>query len=227
MAFWHLPAGTFGQVEMQPCTRIGHHRDMAPRSWLELLPSESDGMDAFPPCDGDGIDLRDTAVAGATVSVGDVADKPELVNVRLRRCDVAGLVAHEGRCDRVLVESSRLRGLTWTAGLVRDAQLQDVSGHDVSFRFSTLRRVAFRDCQLPALDLTETVLDDVLFERCVLRGAQFHRARVKSLRIEGCDLSGTSGVEGLAGASIHPDDALALAPSMATALGIRLEDRGE
>lgn len=226
MAFWHLHPAPSARRKAA-ITRIRHHRGMVRRSWLEQLPSESDATDAFPPCDTEGVDLRDTAVVGATLTVVDILDKPELVNVLLRQCDVAGLVAHGGRCDRVLVDASRLRGVGWTGGLLRDVQLLDVTGQDMSFRFSTLRRVVFRDCELPAVDLTETVLDEVRFERCVLRGAQFHRAQVKSLRVEGCDLSGASGVEGLAGASLHPDDALALAPSMAAALGIRLEDAGE
>jgi len=63
----------------------------------------------------------------------------------------------------------------------------------------------------------------VRLERCVLTGARFHRAKVKELRIEGCDLTGCSGAEALAGASVHPDDLAQLAPSLAAAVGIRLE----
>jgi uncharacterized protein YjbI with pentapeptide repeats len=197
---------------------------VAPTSWLERLPGEAEALDAFPSSQGDdALELRDTSVAGATLSLADAVDKPELVNVRLQGCDVAGFVALSGRADRVLVQAGRLRGVAWTGGLVRDAELRNVVASDLSFRFSTLRRVVFRDCELPGLDLTEVVLDDVRFERCLLSGAQFHRAQVKSLRIEGCDLTGAQGVEALAGAAIHPDDLLALAPSMAVALGITLE----
>lgn len=191
---------------------------------MEQLPAAADALDAFPPCGDEGIELRDLAVAGATFGLTDVAEKPELVNLQLRHCDVAGFVARGGRADRVLVQGGRLRGVTWASGVLRDVELSEVEAGDLSLRFSTLRRVVFRDCVIPGLDLTEAVLDDVRFERCRLPGAQFHRAQVTSLRIEGCDLSGASGVDALAGASVHPDDALSLAAGMAAALGIRLEE---
>lgn len=203
-------------------TGARHHQGVAGRSWIEELREESESA-AFPPCGDDGIEVRDLAVGGAMFTLDEVAEKPELVNVRLRDCDIAGFVARGGRADRLLIEAGRLRGVTWASGLLRDIELRDVVGSELCLRFSTLRRVIFRDCQLPGVDLTEAVLDDVRFERCLLRGAQLHRMQVKSLRIEGCDLSGASGVEALAGASIHPDDVLVLAPSMALALGLKLE----
>ena len=95
-----------------------------------------------------------------------------------------------------------------------------MTGSEVSLRFSTLRRVTLRDCALQGLDFTETKFEEVRFERCDLIGAQFNGAKVQSLRIEGCDLAGATGVAALAGASIHPDDLLALAPSLAEAVGM-------
>jgi uncharacterized protein YjbI with pentapeptide repeats len=206
---------------------IEHDRGVPRQTWTEQLPAASGALDGFPPCGEDGIDLRDLAVAGASFSLDEVAEKPELVNLLLRHCDVAGFVARDGRADRVLVDGGRLRGVTWTRGVLRDVELRDIEAGDFSLRFSTLRRVVFRDCVIPEIDLTEAVLDDVRFERCRLPGAQFHRAQVKSLRFEGCDLSGSSGVDALTGASIHPDDALSLATGMAAALGIRVEGGGD
>jgi uncharacterized protein YjbI with pentapeptide repeats len=196
---------------------------VTPRGWVERLPPEAELVDSFPSCDEDGVELRDLAVGGARLSLTDVLEKPELVNLRLRQCDLAGVVAVEGRADRVLIDDCRLRGVSWTNGLLRDVGLRMVTGTDLSVRFSTLRRVVFRDCDLAGIDVTEAVLEDVRFERCRLPGAQFHRARVTSLRIQGCDLSGASGVEALAGASIHPEDVQGLAASMAVALGLKLE----
>jgi uncharacterized protein YjbI with pentapeptide repeats len=97
---------------------------------------------------------------------------------------------------------------------------QGVTGEELSLRFSTLRRVTLRDCTLPGLDLTEAKLEEVRLERCSLTRAQFNGAKVKSLRIEGCELSGVTGAAALAGASIHPDDLLTLAASLAEAIGM-------
>lgn len=193
--------------------------------WLDRLPPEEDARDSFPTGAGDDeLELHDVRVVGAGATRTGVLERPELVNVALERCDVAGLVARNGRAARLHVAHSRLRGLTWAGGALQDVVVDTVTGSDVSLRFSTLQRVTFRDCTLPGLDLTETTLDQVRFERCALPAAQFHGAKVKDLRIAGCDLTGCTGAESLAGASVHPDDLLTLAPSLAHALGLTLDD---
>jgi uncharacterized protein YjbI with pentapeptide repeats len=197
---------------------------VATANWLSKLPPATAGVSEFPICDeDDAFELLDVHIADASSAVALFLERPELVNVVLERCDVAGFGATEGRADRVLVARSRLRGVTWANGVVQDVELDGVSGSEVSFRFSLLRRVTLTDCQLPGLDFTETVFDSVRLERCDLTGARFDHAHVKSLRIEGCDLSECTGVEALSGASIHPDDLLAFGPSMARALGMTIE----
>ena len=194
---------------------------MKPAPWLARLPGESEAVDAFPDRDPlDQLELADLRVVDASVAFAELAERPELVNVVLERCDIAGFTGRDGRADRVLITGSRLRGVTWVNGVLQDVVLDGVTGDEVSLRFSTLRRVVFRDCTLPGLDLTEVTLDDVRLERCSLPRAQLNGATVKSLRIEGCDLTGVTGAASLAGASIHPDDLLALAPSLAEAIGM-------
>jgi uncharacterized protein YjbI with pentapeptide repeats len=192
--------------------------------WVVALPSGGTPTEAFPPCaETDAFELVDVEITGAAVAEAVVLDRPELVDVTLDGCDVAGLVARSGRVNRMLVRSSRLRAVTWVDGMVQDATFEAVTTVDVSFRFSTLRRVVLRDCALPGLDLTEAVFDKVLLQRCDLRGARFDGSTVKALRIEGCDLTGCTGAGSLAGASLDPDDLLSLGPSMATALGLTVE----
>src|SRR3954451_20284204 len=190
-------------------------------AWVSQLPHED--VNRFPALNDDTLDWSDVGVADASASASDVLENPEIVNVAIARCDVAGVVAHNWRMDRVLGTGSRLRGVTWGAGIVQDVLVEATTGGDVSLRFSMLRRVTFRDCVLPDLDFTEATFDQVRFERCVLTGARFHRAKVKSLRIEGCDLTGCTGAESLAGASVDPGDLLRLPASLAAALGITLD----
>jgi len=190
-------------------------------AWVGQLPSGS--VREFPALDDDVLDLHEARVVDASASVAGILENAEIVNVAMERCDIAGVVAHNGRMDRVFISGSRLRGVTWAAGMVQDAMVVATTGGDLSLRFSTLRRVTFRDCVLPELDLTEVTFDQVRLEHCVLTGARFHRAKVKSLRIEGCDLTGCTGAEALSGASVAPGDLLQLAPSLAAALGITLD----
>ncbi|HET7309824.1 MAG TPA: pentapeptide repeat-containing protein [Mycobacteriales bacterium] len=201
---------------------------MKPAGWTARLPGADAAVGEFPPWDPeDQLELRDLRVVDTSAVSGEVAERPELVNVVLDRCDIAGFSGRDGRADRVVVTGSRLRGVTWVNGVVQDVLLDGVTGEEVSLRFSTLRRLTLRDCVLPGLDFTEVTFDDVRLERCALQGAQFNGAKVKSLRIEGCDLSGATGVAALTGASVHPDDLLALAPSLAEAVGMRVRAEEE
>lgn len=198
---------------------------MAAPAWQNALPSTDDALSTFPDCsDDDQFELIESRIVGASSATAAFHERPEIVNVALDRCDVTGFGATAGRADRVQITDSRLRAFTWANGMVQDVELSGVAGAEVTFRFSTLRRVTFRDCELPGLDFTEVTFDDVRLERCNLAGAQFDKARVKALRIEGCDLTGCSGAGALGGASVHPDDLIALAPSMAGALGIKVEE---
>jgi uncharacterized protein YjbI with pentapeptide repeats len=192
--------------------------------WVAQLPQESEST--FPDScgDEDPVDLHDRRFTGAVVASAASTERPEIVNTVFERCDVAGFVGQHGRAERVLLTETRLRGALWSNGLVRDAQFTGVIALETSFRFSELRRVLFRDCQLPGIDFTRASFDEVRFENCDLVGATFDAARASGpLRIERCDLTNCSGVEALRGASIHPDDLMAFAPSMARALGFIVE----
>lgn len=202
----------------------GRMTGVAGVEWDVAQPSAGSAVDAFPDCvESDAFELVDLQVSRGSHAEAVVLDRPELVNVTLNGCDIAGVVGRSGRASTVLVRGSRLRGVTWVDGMVQDTTFEDVTGTDVSFRFSTLRRVVLRDCSLAALDLTEAVLDKVLLQRCDLRGARFDGATVKTLRIEGCDLSACTGAAALGGASLDPDGLLSLGPSLAVALGLTIE----
>jgi uncharacterized protein YjbI with pentapeptide repeats len=169
------------------------------------------------------LELHDRAFRTVRLGPADLAANSEVVDVSLEDCDVIGVLAQKSRLERVTISGSRLRGVTWAAGVIRGLTLDSVSGADVSCRFSTLRVVTIRDCQLPEADFTEVEFDQVVLERCDLRGAKFDHARVKRLRIAGCNLAGASGAVDLRGASMELDDILSLAPSLAREIGITIE----
>ena len=194
-------------------------------TWSPSEPSPSTEATDFPTCadHGEDVEIHDVRIAGASALDAVVLERPELVDVVLDGCDVAGALGRSGRASRLVVRNSRLRAVTWVNGIVQDALFDNVAGTDLSFRFSTLRRVLFRDCVLPGLDLTDAAIETARFERCDLRRAVFDGAKVKKLRFEGCDLAGCTGAAALSGASVHPDDLLSLGPSRATALGLTVE----
>jgi len=169
------------------------------------------------------LDLHDRTYRNERLGPAELAANSEVVGVTVEDCDVIGVLAQNSRLERVTVTGSRLRGVTWAGGIVRDVTLNAVNSADLSCRFSTLRLVTFRDCQLAEADFTEAEFDQVTFERCDLRSAKFDHAKVKSLRITGCNLPGVSGAVDLRGATIDLDDVLSLAPSLAREIGITIE----
>lgn len=169
------------------------------------------------------LDLHDRSFVNERLGPADLVTNSEIVEVGLEDCDVIGVIAQKSRLERVTITGSRLRGVTWAAGVIRGLTLDLVNGTDLSCRFSTLRVVTIRDCQLPEADFTEVEFDQVLFERCDLRGAKFDHAKVKKLRMTGCNLAGVSGAVDLRGASMELDDVLSLGPSLAREIGITIE----
>ena len=189
--------------------------------WAPAVPTPEQQLTAFPICEDS--EFADVAVVGAKSTDPLQLERFEVANVSLQDCDVIGVVIRGGRVSRLLVEQSRLRSAVWMDGTLQDLTFDGVTAADVSFRFSTLRRAVFRNCTLSRLDLTEVTIDRVRFERCDLSGARFDGAKATSLRIEECDLTGCTGAEALRGGSVDPRDLISLAPSLAVALGIKIE----
>jgi uncharacterized protein YjbI with pentapeptide repeats len=169
------------------------------------------------------VELSDKQWHGERLGPADFAANSELVDLTLTECDVVGVLADKSRLERVTITNSRLRGTSWAGGVVRGVVLDNVTGADVSFRFSTLRSVTIRDSQIPGVDFTSVEFEEVRLERCSLPRAVFDHARVKSLRIESNDLAGATGVINLRGASMDLDDVLSIAPSHAREIGIQVE----
>jgi uncharacterized protein YjbI with pentapeptide repeats len=169
------------------------------------------------------IELSERTWHGERLGPVDFAASSELVELTLTECDVVGVLADKSRLERVSITDSRLRGTSWAGGVVRGVVLDNVTGTDVSFRFSTLRSVTIRDSRIPELDFTNVEFEQVVLQRCSLPGAVFDHARVKSLRIEACDLAGATGIINLRGASMDLEGVLSVAPDLARELGIQVE----
>ena len=71
-------------------------------------------------------------------------------------------------------------------------------------------------------DFAEARCESVRFEACDLSAASFERATLRRTELRGCTLEAVQGVEGLRGAAMEWADVVALAPTFAAALGIRV-----
>jgi uncharacterized protein YjbI with pentapeptide repeats len=199
--------------EMTPCGRPHHP---APPQL------HSDSPTSQPPDDED-------AWAGAWLGqsrlLGLDLDRPELLDLRLDDCDVSGVVAAGFVARRVALRRTRVRGVTMVNGQLDDGLIEECVTDELSFRFSRLRQVAFRDCDLSGIDFTPTTFEHVTIERCDLSRARFDAATVKCLEITDCTLAGIHGVGGLKGAQVDAGDVPAMAIALAVEAGLRIVDR--
>src|SRR5215218_1714917 len=92
-----------------------------------------------------------------------------LSDVELDGCNLANADARGGSLWRARVTRSRLTGLSWTEGLVRDAVLSD--------------------CRIDLSSFAATRFEQVVFERCLLMQADFQEANLRAVRFVDCDLT--------------------------------------
>lgn len=139
-------------------------------------------------------------------------------------CDLANLQARDCSLVRVAITGSRMIGLQWAEGGVRDTTFENCRMDMASFRFGTLKSVVFTDCKLIQADFQDADLRGARFERCDLAGTQFSKAQMEGTRFADCNLDGLGGVTSLKGSIVSCRDTLALTYTLASALGITIED---
>ena len=122
------------------------------------------------------------------------------------------------------VISSRLTGLQWTKGAIRDTLFTDCRLDLSSFRFSKFSSVVFERCNLRQADFQHADLRGARFVDCELVAAQFSNAKVDGTSFVRCALDGIGGVTSLRGAQVRATDAVALLRTLAGALGITIVD---
>ncbi len=139
-------------------------------------------------------------------------------------CDLANLRARDSSMLRTAVSASRMTGLSWLGGELRDVTFADCRMDFVSFSASTLKDVTFTRCRLEQAEFGEADLSRASFDGCDLAGAQFSGARMTGTVLRRCDLTGIGGVASLRGATVSGADVMRLAFTLADALGIVIAD---
>jgi uncharacterized protein YjbI with pentapeptide repeats len=145
-------------------------------------------------------------------------------NVELERCDLSGMAARSAAMHRTRVSASRLTGMTWSECGFKDVTFDSCRADLTAFRFSTFKNVVFRDCALPEINFQNADLRGARFERCNLTGAQFSGAQMEGTRFADCVLLEIGGVTSLRGVIIKSQDAQGLVYSLASAMGITIEE---
>jgi uncharacterized protein YjbI with pentapeptide repeats len=117
---------------------------------------------------------------------------------------IAGVQAFDARLNRVVFAGCKLDSVN-----LREAQLTDVT---------------FTDCLLRDVDFAGAKLTRTAFAGCKLTGADFSRASLDRVDLRGSELGLIVGPDPLRGAIISSGQLAAIAPVLADALGIVVDD---
>jgi uncharacterized protein YjbI with pentapeptide repeats len=196
-----------------PCGRTHQPRppQVSADEPTDALPSDADE------------DIRDVWLRDARI-LGVELDRPELLDLRLTDCDLSGIMATGFVARRVELHGTRIRGVTFVKGQYDDGLVTDCTTSELSLRFSKLRHVVFRNCDLSGVDFYNATFEHVTIDGCDLQRAIFSGARVICLSITNCNLVAVSGIDGLKGAQLDASDLPAMAPAMASEAGILIRD---
>ncbi|MFE6333302.1 pentapeptide repeat-containing protein [Streptomyces sp. NPDC057798] len=202
-----------------------------------LEPHTGGGLE--PDGDYDGLEFREADLAGQDGG-----------GARFMDCALGGCALDGTRLARARFLDSVLTAPRGVGTDLSEATLRDVEVHDarlggVQLHGAALERVVIRGGKIDYLNLRGSRLRDVVFENCVLvepdfGGAVLERVAFPGCVLKGADLAGATltdvdlrevaeldiarGVERLSGAVIGTGQLLDLAPLLAGALGIRVED---
>lgn len=180
----------------------------------------------------DGLDLSASAAYATDIEqcrfsgvrMPGVIRQTTLVNTEFSVCDLANVQADDSSLLQSRVSTSRMTGMSWTKGVLRDVVVESSRANLASFRYSRLKTVVFKDCDLQQADFQRTEFRNVLFESCDLSSAQFNGAHLHhNVRFEDCVLVNIGGVAGLKGATVQGGDLFGLAASLARQAGIAVE----
>lgn len=138
--------------------------------------------------------------------------------------DLANVVADDCSLLDIHVSNSRLTGMRFLHGVVRDSTIEGCRADIASFRDSRIKNVRFERCDMTSVDFQRANLHRVVFSSCNLEGAQFNSAKLSEVRFHRCSLLNVSGVRSLQGATVGAEDLISLAASLASEIGIKIED---
>jgi uncharacterized protein YjbI with pentapeptide repeats len=147
-----------------------------------------------------------------------------LSDVELESCNLANAEVRGGSAWRARIARSRLTGLAWTEGMMRDTVLTDCRIDLASFAATRLDQVIFERCLLMQADFQEANLRSVRFVDCDLTEADLANARFDRCELRGCTIDGIRAAERLRGIAMPWEDIVASVGTFAAALGVTILD---
>jgi uncharacterized protein YjbI with pentapeptide repeats len=164
----------------------------------------------------------------ATRFTGTTIMNAHLLDVAFVRCDLAGVNLSETSFMRVHFDDCRVSSGDLSRAEIRSVLFAGSRLDDVNLRHTRLEAVKFHDCNLVASDFMGATLTDVAFGGSDVSRAEFSQCAMQRVDLRRARVEGLRGVRSLAGATLSLDQAMTLAPALASAVGlvVKAEDGG-
>lgn len=170
------------------------------------------------------VDVMGCRLSGA-VFTGVEIDRLRLTDTVLEDCELSGAVLTRLAAVRVEFRRCRLSSFVAAGGDCQDVRFTDCKLDGANFRMTTWERSVFDGCLLTDADFgSGRLLSGTRLHRCDLTGADFSKAALDGVSLQGSTLDGVRGGDFFRGAVIGTDQVLPLALSVFSALGIRIDD---
>jgi uncharacterized protein YjbI with pentapeptide repeats len=150
-----------------------------------------------------------------------------MVDTTGERVDAANGDWSAAKLRRVLLEDSRLTGLSLAETHLEEVQFKCCKLDYVNFRNATIEHVSFEDCSLLGADFQGATIHATRFAGCKLLETDFSRAQMESVDLRGSQLKLAGSMLALKGTTIDSLQLIDIAPLLALELGIAVEpDQG-
>ncbi|MDH6129607.1 pentapeptide repeat-containing protein [Kitasatospora sp. GP82] len=211
------PAAPRFQVALRPASMPDHNlEDDATFKGLQFSGLSLTGKSA------EAVEIEQSTFDGVRFT-GTHLVRSVLAHCAFQTCDFASVRTQDVSLLRSTVTGCRLTGSSWSNGNFRDMLFEGTRGDSTLFRYSKLKTVLFRDCNLTGADFQFAELREVRFEKCDLTGAQFANVSLHRTYFDNCTLLDVGGAASLAGATVQGTGAMELALSLAREAGIVIE----
>ena len=143
-------------------------------------------------------------------------------DARFENCDLSGLVFDGASLTRVSFVGCRMTGIMLAGATLQDVRIDGSPADLANLRNTQAKYLLIEDSSLRRADVNQASIDDGALLDCDLTGADFTDCRVSNLDLHGSILDELRAALSLRGATISPDQAVALAPSLLADAGIRV-----
>jgi uncharacterized protein YjbI with pentapeptide repeats len=173
--------------------------------------------------DAEYVELTSARVSNVAFTAS-VFQNLSFVDVLVEDSEFSGVSFEDSTMTRVEFRQCRLTGMSAPGLKARDVRFVHCKIDSANFHMSNWERCEFVDCELEGAEFNAATLTATRFRDCQMNRSEFSRATFNDVAFHGSTLDVIGGADGMRGAVIGSGQVAALATSVFSALGIKVND---